>query len=183
MLTIFNDHCNTCLTCLPAVWRNDMKRMFYQLSNCYVSKPHVLYLELMEWHCGKMFIFSLSSSLKSSYWTEIRYVRLCIILRFTAHLLKRPLSWIHLSWGIAQFGCNIRLVSHAFSYHCRLDCLLNILPRLSAMKRRRPHFWPLVRVNHRRPVDSPHKGPVMEKAFICHDYIMDLMMKQASAIC
>ena len=31
------------------------------------------------------------------------------------------------------------------------------------------HYRPLVRETHRWPVDSPHKGPVMVKAFPCRD--------------
>ena len=34
-------------------------------------------------------------------------------------------------------------------------------------------FWPFVRGIHRWPVDSPHKGPVIQKAFTCHDVIMN----------
>ena len=35
-----------------------------------------------------------------------------------------------------------------------------------------PHHWPFVRGFHRSPVESPHKGPVMRKAFPCHGAIM-----------
>ena len=35
-----------------------------------------------------------------------------------------------------------------------------------------PHCWPLVKGIHRCPVDSPHKGPIMQKAFPFHDIIM-----------
>ena len=34
------------------------------------------------------------------------------------------------------------------------------------------HYRPLVRGIHRWPVDSPHKGPVIWKAFPCHDVII-----------
>ena len=37
------------------------------------------------------------------------------------------------------------------------------------------YYWPFVRRIYRWPVDSPHKGPVMRKAFPCHDVIMDDM--------
>ena len=33
------------------------------------------------------------------------------------------------------------------------------------------HYWPLCEGIHRWPVDSPHKGPVMRKAFPCYDVI------------
>ena len=35
-----------------------------------------------------------------------------------------------------------------------------------------PHYWPIVRGIHWSLVDSPHNGPVMWKAFPCHDGIM-----------
>ena len=35
----------------------------------------------------------------------------------------------------------------------------------------RPHYWPYVRGIHRWPVDSPHNGPVVRKAFPCHGAI------------
>ena len=34
------------------------------------------------------------------------------------------------------------------------------------------YYWPFMRVIHQSLVDSPHKGPVMQKAFPCHDVIM-----------
>ena len=34
------------------------------------------------------------------------------------------------------------------------------------------HYWPFVRGIHQWPVDSPHKGPVMLKAFPCYDVII-----------
>ena len=47
----------------------------------------------------------------------------------------------------------------------QLDCLFNSL--ISLMKRysKVPHYWPFVRGMHRWPMHSPHKGPVMRKAF------------------
>ena len=35
-----------------------------------------------------------------------------------------------------------------------------------------PHYWPFVMGIHRWPMDSPHKGPVMLKAFPYHEDIM-----------
>ena len=34
------------------------------------------------------------------------------------------------------------------------------------------HYWSFVRGIHQQLVDSPHKGPVMQTAFPCHDDIM-----------
>ena len=36
------------------------------------------------------------------------------------------------------------------------------------------YYWPFVKGIHRWPVDSLHKGPVMQKAFPCPDLIMFL---------
>ena len=36
------------------------------------------------------------------------------------------------------------------------------------------HYWLFVRGIHQSLVDSPHKGPIMQKAFPCHDVIMNL---------
>ena len=35
-----------------------------------------------------------------------------------------------------------------------------------------PHNWPFVKGIHRWLLDSPHKEPLIEKAFPCHDVIM-----------
>ena len=34
------------------------------------------------------------------------------------------------------------------------------------------HCWPFVKRIHRRPMDSPHKEPLMQKASPCHDVII-----------
>ena len=39
------------------------------------------------------------------------------------------------------------------------------------------HHWPFVRAIHRWPVDSPHKGWVMRKAFPCPDVFMLCLVK------
>ena len=36
-----------------------------------------------------------------------------------------------------------------------------------------PHYWPFVMGIHQGLVDSPHKGPVMWKKFLCHVIIMN----------
>ena len=38
------------------------------------------------------------------------------------------------------------------------------------------HYWPFVRGIHRSPVDSPHKGPVILKAFPCRSILMLLII-------
>ena len=35
-------------------------------------------------------------------------------------------------------------------------------------------YWTIAMWIHRWPVDSPHKGPVIRKAFSCHDVCMDI---------
>ena len=44
-----------------------------------------------------------------------------------------------------------------------------------------PHYWPFVRGIHRSPADSPHKGPVMWKAFPCHAIVMCTIQKRSAA--
>ena len=35
------------------------------------------------------------------------------------------------------------------------------------------HFWPFNREFDRWPVDSPHKSPITQRAFLCHDIIIN----------
>ena len=44
--------------------------------------------------------------------------------------------------------------------------------RINKENNRGLHYWPFVKGIHRFPMDSPHKGPVMLKAFPCPDVIM-----------
>ena len=55
---------------------------------------------------------------------------------------------------------------HVFSDHWPLECLLNSLFKS-------PHYWPFVK--GQCLMDSPHKGPIMQKAVPVHDVIMDLL--------
>ena len=59
----------------------------------------------------------------------------------------------------------------------QLNCMFNSLLKVTAYKTWKlqitdPLYWPFVRGIHQSLVDSHHKGPVMEKAFPCHDIIM-----------
>ena len=56
---------------------------------------------------------------------------------------------------------------HGISNHW--NCLFNSLFRLTANVKKAPNYWPFVRGIHRWPVDSPYRGPVIWKAFPCHD--------------
>ena len=49
--------------------------------------------------------------------------------------------------------------------HRRFDCLLNHLLRRRSKKMSKLRVIVLCKGIHRRPVDSPHKGPVMRKMF------------------
>ena len=40
-------------------------------------------------------------------------------------------------------------------------------------QRKDPHYWPFVWILW-SPMDSPHKGTIMRKAFPCHDVILDI---------
>ena len=45
-----------------------------------------------------------------------------------------------------------------------------------------PCYWPCVRGIHRRPVDSPYKGPVVWKSFPCHDVTVNGTVQSGSVI-
>ena len=47
--------------------------------------------------------------------------------------------------------------------------LLNSLFRPIKLKMKAPNYWCFVKGIHRAPKDSPHKGPLMRKAFPCQD--------------
>ena len=71
--------------------------------------------------------------------------------------------------------------NHGIPDHWPFECLLNTLPRMISKKHQSSawgtnrslgwyqrnikalHYWPFVRGIHWWPVDSPHKGPVMQK--------------------
>ena len=58
------------------------------------------------------------------------------------------------------------------SNYRRLDCLLNLCSVADQRKQQNSASLPFVRGIHRRPVNSPHKGPVTRKTFPCEDVIM-----------
>ena len=58
------------------------------------------------------------------------------------------------------------------SNHWQLNCLFNSSFQPTMENIKAPHYWPFVRGIHQWLVDSPHKGPVMWKAFPYHDVIM-----------
>ena len=78
-------------------------------------------------------------------------------------LVRPPMSLIFTSFKKLQEMGN-----------CRKTNLLNLMlwsefRMLKALQGNleESRYWPLVRGNHQSLVDSPHKGPVMEKAFSC----------------
>ena len=54
--------------------------------------------------------------------------------------------------------------------HWQLDCLYNSLFRLTTKKHQCPASLAIVMGNHQSLVDSPHKGPVMQKMVPWHHY-------------
>ena len=78
-------------------------------------------------------------------------------------LVRPPMSLIFTSFKKLQEMGN-----------CRKTNLLNLMlwsefRMLKALQGNleESRYWPLVRGNHQSLVDSPHKGPVMQKAFSC----------------
>ena len=61
-----------------------------------------------------------------------------------------------------------RQATHYYLSQCRLSSLSPYgVARPQWVKA--SHYWPFVRGIHCGPVDSPHKGPVMQWLFPCHD--------------
>ena len=52
------------------------------------------------------------------------------------------------------------------------ECLLNSRFQVTANSTSKIHISGSLWGNRRSPVDSPHKGPVVQKAFTCHDAMM-----------
>ena len=61
---------------------------------------------------------------------------------------------------------------YGISNHWHLDCLIICLFRCRSKKTSKLYVTGLWKGNHRSPVDSPHKGPVMQKMFTFDDMIM-----------
>ena len=57
---------------------------------------------------------------------------------------------------------------HRISNHRSLECLCNSFFGLTSKTNQRSALLPFVKEIHRWPVDSPHKGPVMRKAYPFH---------------
>ena len=75
------------------------------------------------------------------------------------------LQWSHIIVKESQITCHSIVWSAACSvYHQNNTKAL--------------HYCPFVRGIHRWPVDSPHKGTVMRKTFLCHDVIMKVHVRQ-----
>ena len=53
---------------------------------------------------------------------------------------------------------------HGILNHWQLSCYNESI--------KSPYYWPFVRGIQRSPLDSPHKGPVIWKAFVCHNIFM-----------
>ena len=65
---------------------------------------------------------------------------------------------------------------HGVWNHQRLDGSCNYLFKLTSKKTTKFTLAALVRHIHRRPVDSPYKGPVTRKAFSLRDVIMPCLV-------
>ena len=64
---------------------------------------------------------------------------------------------------------------------CSTDCPANDKKDIKAPW----HYWPFLRGIHQSLVDSPHKGPVIRKAFPCHNVLMylDIFLPRSSKGC
>ena len=69
----------------------------------------------------------------------------------------------------------VKVASREFqcvSLHWQLDCLFNTLSSLKQRKRQSSASLPIIPLWEIPPVDFPHKGTAMRKAYSCHDVIM-----------
>ena len=71
---------------------------------------------------------------------------------------------------------------HDVSNHWQINCLFNSLFRLTTEEHQSfslwtSHYWPFVRGIHQSLVDSPHKGPVMQKVFPIHDISNEVVIR------
>ena len=74
-----------------------------------------------------------------------------------------------------EISCLITMVSHerhVVSNHRSFNCLFNSLCGSTSNKHQIPHYWSFVRVIHRWPVNSSHKGPVTRKKLPFDNVIM-----------
>ena len=66
---------------------------------------------------------------------------------------------------------------HGISNHWQLSSLFNKFFSLMTKENIKGlNYRPFVRVMHQWPVDSPHKGPVMQKAFPCLNIIIFIFL-------
>ena len=79
------------------------------------------------------------------------------------------LQWHYMNIMASKSNGNLTVFQHLF----RLTRKQNI----KAM-----HYWPFVRVSHKWPVDSPHKGLVMQNVVLCHDVIMRCVWAELEAL-
>ena len=85
-----------------------------------------------------------------------------------------PVTWPNWSdligWG-QQISSSTN-VWHGTSNHRHLDCLLRYLFRCTSKKTSKLHITDFVKEFHQWVVDSPYKGPVMQKMCPFDDFIM-----------
>ena len=82
-------------------------------------------------------------------------------------LIEEVPSW-HCPWKYLS-SCE----GHGIGNHLHINCLFNTLFGLSKTASKLVHYWTFMRTISQRPVNSPHKGPVMWEAFPHHDIIID----------
>ena len=91
------------------------------------------------------------------------------------------MTWLDLSYLIFRFRntCSVWSIviavtsheGHSVLQHRQLDCLFNNFSLATHENSKVQHYWSFVRRIHRWPVVSPHKRPVIRKAFPWHDLI------------
>ena len=93
------------------------------------------------------------------------------------------LIWIHSMGNHGTSGVfSERRHSSCSSFTCLMSFVWQFVQAEIKGNMKALHHWPFVRKKHQRLVDSSHKGPVMQKAFPCHDNIMKAVMPWTSKV-
>ena len=75
---------------------------------------------------------------------------------FTIYCGENTLEWGHMSTMVSQTARSSTL--------CSTDCQADFKENTKSL-----HYYLFVKWSHQWPMDSSHKGPVMQTAFLCHD--------------
>ena len=88
----------------------------------------------------------------------------------TKETLKKMAKVSFIKQHVSSQWCHISIMGSEIT--ANLTRLFNSLVQSNNKEIIRFHYWPFVRGIHWKPVDSPHKRPVIYIVFLCHNIIM-----------